>query len=313
MRCCQSIYLVIIGRLFMDKFEEWAKDKPDFIGSIATVLAFGAERLYEILKDYNKFLLEHGIINIPDINLWIGYYRNNKKIYEKCKELFIKSVINDNILINIVAVNQKELFSYSNMSLGTILDDAKFFSPNDKKILLEKFGNLNLTNFDGKIGNDLTLPMPKDKILDIPEFVFYARVWFPCWIMYGEYPTFLFRRARQGNLDDLCRLLRLDKAITNDKRIGALVLQISLNPESEEFMKISNAMKSTIKVTSRKKVKMRLASFISKYASFIGIDLNAPEIQNLFDSISRKMYSENLDDTDLPESPKKTRGSHLKY
>lgn len=287
----------------MKKNEGEAKDKPDFIRSIAVLLAFGAEKLYEILKDYNKFLLEQGIINVPEINLWIGFYRNNKKIYEKCKELFIKSVVNNNVLINLAFIQQKELFSYFNISLETVLDDVKFFSPRDKEILLEKFDKLNLKNFDGKIGSDLTLPMSKDKILDIPEFVFYTRVWFPCWIIYGEFPTFLYRRARQGNLEDLCRLLRLDKAITHDKRIGALVQQISLNPESEEFRQINNAMKSTIKVTSRKKMKMRLASFIFKYASFLGIDLSTPEIQKLFDSISRHVYSEKLDDTDLPESP----------
>jgi len=285
------------------KSEGEAKIKPDFIQSIAILWAFGAEKLYEIFKDYNKFLLKEGIVNVPEINLWIEYYQNNKKIYEKCKELSIKSIVNDNILINLAFIQQKELFSYFNISLETVLDDVKFFSPKDKEILLEKFGKLNLNNFAGKIGSDLTLPMSKDKILDIPEFVFYTRVWFPCWIMYGEYPTFLFRRARQGNLDDLCKLLRLDKAITHDKRIGALVQQISLNPESEEFRKINNAMKSTIKVTSRKKMKMRLASFILKYASFLGIDINAPEIQKLFDSISQHMYSEKLDDTDLPESP----------
>ncbi len=55
----------------MNKLGEWAKDKPDFIRSISLVLASGGGKLYDIFKDYNKFLMNHGIVNIPEIDVWL--------------------------------------------------------------------------------------------------------------------------------------------------------------------------------------------------------------------------------------------------
>ena len=149
----------------MNKLEEWAKDKPDFIGSISLLLASSSEKLFDIFKDYNKFLIKHGIINIPEIDVWIGYYKNEEKLYEKLKDLFIKSVENNNLLINFGVLQHKKLFSYFNISFETALNNIDILSSDDKKFLLEKFEGLNFVNFVGKIGNNLTLPMSKEKIL----------------------------------------------------------------------------------------------------------------------------------------------------
>lgn len=55
-----------------------------------------------------------------------------------------------------------------------------------------------------------------DMLMASPSGQFFMRVWWPCWILYREYPPRLLRSARLGNLDSLDRLLRLDKRAIAD-------------------------------------------------------------------------------------------------
>jgi hypothetical protein len=45
--------------------------------------------------------------------------------------------------------------------------------------------------------------------LGAAENQFFMRVWLPCWMLYGEHPPRLMRRARQGDMNALQDLLRL--------------------------------------------------------------------------------------------------------
>lgn len=111
----------------MNKFGKWEKDRPDFIKYISLMLASSSERLYDIFKDYNKFLMNLGIINISEIDVWLEYYRNESKLYEKLKELLIKSVENGNILISLAIIQLKEIFSNLISHLKLFWMALKFF------------------------------------------------------------------------------------------------------------------------------------------------------------------------------------------
>jgi hypothetical protein len=68
---------------------------------------------------------------------------------------------------------------------------------------------------DGKEQETLT-----DRQVRQPEIQFFMRVWFPCVIAYGQWPTRLFASARRGNVDALYKLLRIDKSILADPFIA---------------------------------------------------------------------------------------------
>ena len=276
-------------------------EKPETLLAIATTLAAGADILFEVFKDYNSFLLSHNITDIPPLNQWLGFYKDHRILLKKQKELFLQTIENDNALLNHFVLFSKELLPSYDSNLENTLEVIDELSKEEKDLISTKFGELDLRD-SHKLGKAVTLPMEKDKINKIPEWTFMARVWFPCFFVYGEYPTNLYRKARQGDINSICKLLRIDKAITADNRIARHAQIASLNPKSDEYSKIKNATNGTLKITSMKKVKIRIAGFVASMARFLGFKLTTTEIQNLFDIIA-KVRSYDLVDADLDQSP----------
>jgi hypothetical protein len=288
--------------MFLNKFDEWANNQPDFIRNFAIFFGGSSDLFYKMFQDYNLFLSEQKITNVSDIDKWLGLYRNHRRLNIAFKDFILNSIKNGNVILTLCALQMKELSKHFNIDYDVVLNNIKAFSSDDKEFLL----NLKEIDLKKSIGNpndQLALPMSKESLLNIPEFNFIARVWFPCLVMYGQMPSILYRKARLGDLEAICQLLRIDKAIIRDKKISERINKFSMNSDSEEFRQIQNSIKGTLKVTSPKKMKMQIASLISKSASSFGLSFTAPQIQSLFDIISQSKNPDYINDPDMQITP----------
>lgn len=127
-----------------------------------------------------------------------------------------------------------------------------------------------------------------DALMASPAGQFYFRVWWPCWILYREYPPRLLRAARLGDLNALDRLLRVDKCVVADPRINGIVADVMSSGPANDKKRITNALSGvpTVKLTDAN-IRAGLAALISQLAFLFRSKITAPEIQALFDAIAR--------------------------
>jgi hypothetical protein len=133
-----------------------------------------------------------------------------------------------------------------------------------------------------------------------PEFLFFFRVVLPCWIVAKYPPASLLRQARQGDLDALDILLRIDKSLVHDTRISELIRLESNNPRRARFNRIAKSFSSFLPPLTKSKIKIGLISLISAgFSEFGGID--TPELRKLFDAYAHsRSKGKTPTDPDLP-------------
>lgn len=127
-----------------------------------------------------------------------------------------------------------------------------------------------------------------DALFASPAGQFFFRVWWPCWILYREFPPRLLREARLGDLDALDKLLRLDKLIISEPRIARVIHRVMTTGTASEQRRITQALSCRPKVQlTDKAIRAGLGALISQLATLFHTKVTAPEIQGLFDAIER--------------------------
>jgi hypothetical protein len=98
-----------------------------------------------------------------------------------------------------------------------------------------------------------------------PELKFFVLVWLPVWLLAKDAPARVLRAARQGDLDALDLLLRLDKHVLYDPKVRALFLAEANNPHGARFKRIGKALASTIPKRTAAQCKTDLLALLSNY------------------------------------------------
>ena len=139
--------------------------------------------------------------------------------------------------------------------------------------------------------------------IEAVEASFFYLVIIPCWVLYQDYPTRLYRKARQGDYESLEKLIRLDSLMIHDPSIGKQIQLLRMKRKRLKFEALLDAVhkRPKSKIT-RKKIKYAYAGFLSAISSSVKTPLNEPQIRALFDAIAQD-YKKNPIDTDLPNSP----------
>ena len=159
--------------------------------------------------------------------------------------------------------------------------------------------------YDIQSGNDdepVDLQQKEDflKSLEVVEASFYYLVIIPCWILYQDYPTRLYRKARQGDYDSLEKLIRLDSLMIHDPSIGKQVHLLKMKRKRLKFEGLFEAVHKRPKSNiTRKKMKYAYAGLISAISSSVKAPLSEPQIRALFDAIAQDSLKKDID-TDLP-------------
>jgi hypothetical protein len=120
--------------------------------------------------------------------------------------------------------------------------------------------------------------------------IFFLRVLFPCLNIYGMYPRELLGRARQGDIDALEKLIRLDKSAIFDRKISEIVHQAQAEKTPGKMSRIKEAFRSSPKIyMTRTKIKYLLGGLISLMSEAMRNKITATEIDRLFNAIALDM------------------------
>ncbi len=132
---------------------------------------------------------------------------------------------------------------------------------------------------------------------------FLVIVWLPCILLAHDYPGRLLRRARQGDIEALEHLLRIDKTILHDPRIAEQFRDAWFIGGRRKFDRMTKALAGKPKQLSSKTTKIRLAALASRFHQGAG-GIDSPELRELSD-ILQSMHTKGKEriDSELPESP----------
>ena len=295
-------------------FEEWAKDKSHLVKTASLVFAISSENFLEFLELIKTGKRIEGYIDLPTVKEWLGLYRNHRQVYHGVTNIFRQ--LNDETakLVDFY----EDTFSGSNMlkhftssEWNNIVSDL---TQEDNQELLDTT-NTRFKELDDFIVNDAMKDeeefeeLSKDekrrihKLVRKPEMTFFIRVWAPCFLLYGEYPLSLLRKARRGDDDGLEKLLRLDKSVIDDPKIMAIFHKEAVSKKRGKITLITKALQNTPKAKlDIQKIKYLFAGLISNISIALGQKLTALEIHALFDAIACDKGSE-TNDPDLIVSP----------
>ncbi len=284
----------------IDNFKKWAADKSKFVAvschSFAMMPDFAHKALLLARDDQklNKRLPQ------PPIDIWLKFYKAHKEITSTFLT-FLSDPTGFNDSLSIVFDNPESLLGDDdNCSLEVFeanLDDH-FIKKHESNFYdaYISFYEAPQELFDEHNPEERMV----EKLAD-PIVYFIFKTYIPCWLYYGKFPIQFLREARQGNLDSLEKILRIDSSVAMDLRISKIIHNLrTTNPLKYEAI-ISAQLKHPQKPLLPL-LKTSLAAMIAVISEAFGKRLNEPEIRELFDAVSRDYGIDDID-TDLPESP----------
>lgn len=298
-------------------FDEWAKDKSQFLATASLAIAVSAEDTLEFLQIFKSGKLIENILYLPPINQWIKLYRNHRQLYKGLSSALRK-----------LDSDMSEAVDFYEF-LIQCFNESKKLTPEEKKAALEKLSPDEFKELvssvqesfceletwameffkNDDVATETSLADEKEekkkvrKFLNTPEVIFYLRVWIPCFLIYGIYPSNLLRKARQGNEDAIEKLLRLDKSIIDDPKIKEIFHQASVAKKRSKFNLMIDAIQKAPKVKIEiQTIKYTLAGLISVASIALGQKLTAIEINRLFDAIAHDS-GKGIIDEDIAASP----------
>jgi len=298
----------------MKYFEQWAKDKSPLIKEASLLITTYSEPFLEFLKTVKSGDPIKEDIKLPPVKDWLNLYRNHKKVYHGVTSFFRQLNEDTATVINLYEEMLSGIHTFKQVTPSELNDMLSELTTEDQKELLdavksrlEEFNGL-LLNDSINNGNEIK-KLSKDekrrlkKSRSRPEVIFFLRVWVPCFLLYGEYPPYLLRKARQGDDDALEKLLRLDKSLIYDKKIQAIFHLETVAKKRARMTLITKALQNTPKAKlDIQKIKYLFAGFLSLISIGIGQRPAAAEIHRLFDAVARDM-DKGYADSDLIVSP----------
>jgi len=295
-------------------FDEWAKDKSPLLATASLAMAGRAQDCFEFLQILKSGKLIEDI-NMPPIHKWLNLYRNHRQLYKGVSGA-----------LRTLGSKMSQAIDFYELIIE-ISNQSKRMTSEEKRREIEKHSPeelqqiVNEVSKKGKEFETWTMDLNNNDDLDIeatdekekkkiarkffqtPEIIFYFRVWIPCFLLYGTYPPYLLRKARQGNDKAIEKLLRLDKSIIDDPKIKEIFHQSAVTKHKSKFNLIIGAIQKAPKVDIEiKTVKYAIAGLISKASIALGQELGPIEINRLFHAIARDSRKGIIDD-DLVVSP----------
>lgn len=291
---------------------KWAENKNPIIAIVAQQCASGAEACFDFFSSIKAGERYLGDQPLPSIKQWLSLYRSNRRL----QDYFITRFRSLGGFYEILAESISALLFQRRyrLKIGNaafikeVRQEIENLSTDDRLKLVEAFQEAYSTSLD-EVNSDINGPVDEpleQKVLSAikePEALFLAGILFPCWILYQVHPAKLFRQARLGNINAMDKLLRIDKSVLNDPKIGEHFHKIVNQKKRSQFDRLTQAIQKGPegKITLQK-IKMLIAGFISKASQALGRRLSAPEIRSLFDAIAQDNGRGDID-TDIPDSP----------
>ncbi len=272
------------------------------VGGIAYTIARVSGDVFELIEMGREEKLKGCETIVPDVDEWLSLYREHRRVQRIFYNQTLPVVCGCREVGQIFNEWERGLKEIRGMSGEELKREVEVLTDEDWQDMEEIVEELQ----EGMEAlPDLEPEVPEGFRLEdmfTAEVLFFLWVWLPCWYETGEAPVFVYRKARQGDMDALDALLRIDKAVMRDRLIAQHIHEAQLeNPARTTFFQ--KAMQGDPrKQLTKKKVKCTAAGLISNVSEAMGQRLLEPEIRDLFDAIAQDEGKGRID-TDLPESP----------
>ena len=268
------------------------------------MIAF-AEPLSEYLaqvKEQSGLLAQ---LPIPDLDEWLDLYKKPSRL----KKMFRTFI-----------VNFQEAEKLASEYYNSLMNGLKDLNLNEAQVdfiqdEFNKYG-LDVLNNEEGIDREKYKCTPKTLYSEFEstkreynfnlgqvatEQLFFLKVFAPCQFLYKTHPIKLLRKAKNGDIDALEKLMRVDNSIIFEKNIS----KIYHNSKTKRIIteRLDSAFGSTPKgKIDKQKIKMVFTGLISYFSDVLGHRLNEPEIRELFDRVAKMKKNGDID-TDIPDSP----------
>jgi hypothetical protein len=284
---------------------EWADGKPNALVWTAIMAACQADSIYAMLRQ-----LRSGKLHPPDgvvgsSKAWLRMYRRTRSMRDVIGGLMGF----DDAVGMPVSVLLAELNRVARRPVEELRAEFDEMDEDEKHELFRSASELRnqlleetlSAAIEESLGEENAAGESTDLSSHI-EVWFFGFVWFPCWIEYQEVPSRLLRKARNGDVEALDKLLRIDKSIIADPRILEQFHEAAHAQNQGMFRRIAAALASYPDGQFRRsRLKTRIAGLISLMFKAADKPISEREVRELFDRIVQ-IRGDQIE-TDLPDSP----------
>ncbi|MBJ6799766.1 hypothetical protein [Geomonas propionica] len=287
---------------------KWAQDKPFLIALFAPQLVTAARDMHLAFR----YIRERRVFNhqypVPHLPTWFTMYRSHRRPLKFTRALFsdFSSFGEEGVEFGDAIFEGVRLFNSGKLDPSELIptvEDIKQILP-----LLQSTLSTSFQEIEEDLSNTPLDPSVKDAALQLfanmeLEGSFFMLVLVPCWLLYRDHPTRLYRKARLGDLKALEKLLRLDPLVLHDQSIGSRIQALRFTNKTAAYQNLLEApLKRPKAKITRKKMKYAIAGLISGIATIINKPLTEPEIRALFDAVTLDADGSPID-TDIADSP----------
>jgi hypothetical protein len=190
-----------------------------------------AKVVYEICQQARDVDLADNL-GVDFISQWVGYYNAPDEFMGQLFQFLNPEASPENLEFIQSIYNRENLEDFLK---GCIINAYSNQDPDLLKSLKEELPD----DFDD-IEDDVPESLPEnffERCKTQPKLLFYFKVWFPCWIEYGEFLPAIMQRAVQGDHTALENLIRLDPCILSHPQIQIEYQKIRCkNPSQFDYL-----------------------------------------------------------------------------
>ena len=301
----------------MKHFRNWAEDRNPFLATTALKIAGFSKVCFELFESVSKGKRIEGDIPLPSLKTWFRLYHNPQSIGKVL--LTALANINDDTakevdFLKLMSEGSRQIKKMTSERLNK--EWGKIPLHYRKKIIEEIYRKRDeyieycINDFASETNEDERKEFLKN--LKKPEFIFFIRVFAPCFILYGLCPLELLRQAQSGNNDALKKLIRLDKSIIFEPKISEIIHQAQALKKQERMSIIKMAFRSSPKVKIKMKaIKCHLGGLISYLSIAMKQKISAADIRRLYDELAHDMNDDVVVDDDLYEMTEETFSKNI--
>lgn len=281
------------------KIESWEVEKDLLIRIFAQWAARSAHLIYEVLPGFNQKEFLNKFEECP-LDEWLHYYRRPRDFFG----FMISGGLKFGGTVGMLAGN----FYYLFQSHPAFRLKVQLKPPPPTSFTIEELQSIHTQFIREDIENQPLADEVKQTVTEVfltKEFLFLIQIILRSWLLYGESPIQIYKKATHGEHEALERLLRLDKLQIQNPRINRWLYRLARDEKDQyQLAALLTTFRDPThpKITLRK-VKYLMAGLISVGSELLGERLSAPEIQNLFDAVNMDLGIDTLRDHDLPSAP----------
>lgn len=293
---------IMAGSSKTGAFDNWWKGKPQLPRFITQLSVVCAKSIFEALRmSQGSFRCADGVTRtlydayeLPSRSEWLKLYFRRHTIFFRA----LPAMGIDNMDVELYSTFRQAIFLMKNRpeKIKEEIQRMEKMEMGELGKIIDCFRKypLEITEQDIRDEEDESFTPAQEKFLSSSSMLFMFRVMMPCFIFYNTFPSMLIRKARKGNLNAICNLLKIDKAVIYDKKISKIIYRIQALQPATFRNRIAKALAAPIPKICLKKLKNNLGGFVwPVFGDFF--KLSTTDIHFCFDAHAQAIEGKNVD------------------